>query len=88
MWTGTGLPNCGTASNDWVAVTDPDFIDITIFNVDGSSSFSQELTQGGGVTLTQRTRRVQLQLSGRLILDNSITRTVEDTIMVRNDVFL
>jgi len=85
MWTGSGAPNCGTAGNDWIPITDPDFVHVTNFNVDDGASYSEVLTQGGGTTLTQRIRRVQLQVSGELILDDTITRTVEDTITVRND---
>lgn len=90
MWVGDGAPNCGAAagSGDWLAVTDSGFVDITVFNVDDSASFGQTLTQQGGTTLTQRTRQVQMQVEGRLILDNSITRRVEDTIKVRNDFFM
>jgi Tfp pilus assembly protein PilW len=88
MWVGNGAPNCGTNNADWVQVTDPGFVDITIFNVDDSASFDQTITEKGGTTLTQRTRQVQMQIEGRLILDNSITRRVEDTIKVRNDFFM
>ena len=86
MWTGTGAPNCGTAGGDWLPITDPDFVDITAFNVDDAASFSQDFETEIG-TLTQRTRRVQMQIDGRLILDNTITRAIEDTVTVRNDFF-
>lgn len=89
MWVGSGAPNCGAAagSADWLPVTDPDFVDVTLFNVDDSNSFEESYTQESGVPLTQRTRQIQVQVAGRLILDNSITRRIEDTIKVRNDFF-
>lgn len=88
MWVGDSSPNCAAASTDWVAVTDPDFVDITIFAINDAASFTQTLEDEAGTTVTQRTRQIQMQISGQLILDNSINRTIEDTITVRNDLFL
>lgn len=90
MWVGdsNSTPNCTTADDDWVAVTDPDFVDITTFIIDDSGSFQQSLATEGGGTLTQRTRQIQLQIGGRLTLDNTISRQIEDTVSVRNDIFL
>jgi len=88
MWIGGSAPNCAASDTNWVAVTDPDYVDITLFTIDDAGSFSQTLAEEGGVTLTQRARQIQMQIGGRLILDNSITRTIEDTIKVRNDIFL
>lgn len=90
MWVGDGAPTCGALAggDDWLPVTDPDFVDVTVFDVDDANSYSQELTLKGGATLTQRTRDVVMQIEGRLILDNRITRRIEDRIKVRNDFFL
>ena len=90
MWVGDDAPTCAAASggDDWLPVTDPDFVDVTLFDVDDANSYSQTLTLKGGATLTQRTRDVVMQIEGRLILDNSITRRIEDRIKVRNDFFL
>jgi Tfp pilus assembly protein PilW len=88
MWVGDSAPNCGAASTDWVAVTDPGFIDVTTFAIDDSASFTGTLVEEGGTILTQRTRQVQIALEGRLIRDNRITRRIEDVIKVRNDIFL
>ncbi len=94
MWVGGSSPNCATAttgcagpSNDWICVTDPDFVDITAFIIDDSGSFQATLLEGGG-TLTQRIRQIQMQITGQLRLDNTINRSIENTIKVRNDVFL
>lgn len=88
MWVGDASPNCTASSTDWVAVTDPDFVDITSFGLDNSGTFDQTIAEEGGATLTQRTRQLRMQINGRLSLDNSITREVVDTITVRNDIFL
>ena len=89
MWVGDDAPNCAAGSGgDWLPVTDSDFVDVTVFSVDDANSFSQTLTLKGGATLTQRTRDVVMQIEGRLILDNRITRRIEDRIKVRNDFFL
>lgn len=87
MWTGDGAPNCGSVGGDWLPVTDPDFVDITEFGVDDAGSFENAIAQPGGGTLTQRTRQINLQIEGRLILDNGITRRIEDTINIRNNFF-
>ena len=88
MWVGDSTPNCNATNTDWVAVTDPDFVDIELFNVDDADSYSQSITTESGGTLTQRSRLVLMQIEGRLILDNAITRRIENTIKVRNDIFL
>jgi len=88
MWVGDGAPNCGAADGDWLPVTDPDFVDIIVFNIDDASSFSQDLVEEDGTTITQRSRQVQMQIEGQLTLDNTIRRRIEDTIKVRNDLFL
>jgi Tfp pilus assembly protein PilV len=83
MWVGGSSPACATTGNDWVAITDPDIVDITVFTISNAGSFEQSLA-----TLTKRTRQIQMQVGGRLIMDNTIDRTIEDTIKVRNDFFL
>jgi prepilin peptidase dependent protein B len=86
MWVGDNAPDC-TANNDadWVAITDPDFVNITVFSADDDDSFSASFTGEAGSTITQRTRQVQVQLEGSLIRDNTITRRIEDVIKLRND---
>ena len=88
MWVGGSSQNCTAVSSDWVAVSDPDFVDITTFTIDDAASFTQTLAGEAGTIITQRMRQIQMQIGGRLILDNSISRTIEDTIKVRNDLFL
>jgi hypothetical protein len=87
MWVGTGTPSCAD-NNSWVPITDPDFVDVTVFTVNDGESFSEDYVEEGGVTLTKRERLVKFQLGGRLILDNDIVRQIEDTIKLRNDFYL
>lgn len=88
MWAGSTVPNCTATSTDWMPITDPGFVDVTTLVVDNAGSFEGSILQENGTTLTVRTRQVKLQLGGQLVLDNSITRQIEDTIKVRNDIFL
>jgi len=88
IWVGDSSPDCDATSTNWVPVTDSGFMDVTNFTIDDSSSISGTYTEEGGTTLTLRTRQIQFVLEGRLILDNTITRHVEDVIEVRNDIFL
>jgi len=86
MWVGNNKPVC-TATNDanWVAVTDPDFVNITTFAASDADSFSGSLTGEAGSTITQRTRQISVQIEGNLIRDNTITRRIEDVVELRND---
>lgn len=84
MWVGGNAPNCA-GTDDWLPITDPGFVDITSLVLDDSASFTGGVVQSGGTTLNQRVRRINIRIDGRLILENSITRHVEDTIRVRND---
>jgi len=90
MWVGqSSAPDINNCTGDsWVPVTDPDFINITTFIVSDAASFSGSVTNKVGAvnkTVTQRTRQIQVQIEGQLILDNTITRRIEDIIKVRND---
>ena len=86
MWIGDNAPDCAAANDaNWVAVTDPDFVDVTTFAVNDAASFSGSVTGEAGSTITARTRQIQVQIEGRVIRDNSITRRIEDIIKARND---
>jgi Tfp pilus assembly protein PilW len=80
-------PDClaATGTNGWVAVTDPDFVDITEFVVSDDDSFTGSIAGEAGATITQRSRQIQVQLEGQLLRDDTISRRIEDTIKVRND---
>jgi len=86
MWVGDNAPDC-TANNDadWVAITDPDFVDITVFSADDGDSFTASFAGEAGATITQRTRQVQVEIEGVLVRDPTITRRIEDVVKLRND---
>lgn len=99
MWVGDASPDCDASFTDtspdlsnifWVPVTDPNLVDIIDFTVDNSEavgSYQQELVEEDEITLVQNVRYVQLEIEGRLNLDNTITRRVQDRIKVRNDFY-
>jgi type II secretory pathway component PulJ len=91
MWTGDEAPDCtdGAGSAGWVQITNPEHMDIFDFSIDDDLSYSQViLDDGAGNTVSQKVRKVRMDIQGRLVLDNSITRQMEDIIAVRNDLLL
>lgn len=93
MWTGGAAPDCGSAAgaDGWVQITNPDNMDIAQFFVDEDEDLSYtQLVQddGNGNTLSQKVRKLRMNLLGRLVMDDSIERYVEDVITVRNDLLL
>ena len=90
MWTGDLAPPADCSGNSWVAVTDPEFVNITNFIADDAEgpdgTFEGTINrQDGTLMLTQRVRQIRVTLEGQLLLDGTITRRVEDVIKVRND---
>ena len=64
-------------------------MDIFNFSVDDDLSYSQViLDDGAGNTVSQRVRKVRMDIQGRLVLDNTISRQMEDIIAIRNDLLL
>jgi type IV pilus assembly protein PilW len=91
MWTGDQSPDCDSAPGTagWVRITDPTDMDIFAFNVDDILSYPVVIQDdGAGNTLSQRIRKIRMNMRGRLVLDNTIVRRVEDVINVRNDLLL
>jgi len=91
MWTGDASPDCDAAAGSlgWVQITNPDNMDIFTFIIDDNLSYTQVIQDdGAGNTLSQRVRKVRVNLQGRLVMDNTIVRRVEDVINVRNDLLL
>jgi Tfp pilus assembly protein PilW len=91
MWTGDASPNCDAAAGTagWVQVTNPGDMDIFGFTVDENLSYTQVVyDDGAGNTLSQKVRKVRMAMQGRLVIDNTIVRRVEDVISVRNDLLL
>ena len=91
MWTGDNSPSCGAAAGatNWVQITNPDNMDIFAFSVDEDLSYTVEVyNDGNGNTLSQKVRKLHMDMQGRLVMDNSIERRMEDVISVRNDLLL
>jgi len=90
MWTGDESPNCDAdaVTDSWVQVTNPENMDIFAFTVDDDLSYDLEIFNDGTTTLSQRVRKVRMNMRGRLVLDNTVVRRVEDVISVRNDILL
>jgi len=91
MWTGGAEPDCedDPGEDGWVQITDPETMDIIDFTVDDDLSYTQVIKDDGiNPTVSQRVRKVRMGLQGRLVLDPTITREMDDVIAVRNDLLL
>jgi Tfp pilus assembly protein PilW len=91
MWTGNASPDCSSAAGaaGWVQITNPENMDIFTFSVDDDLSYTQVIKDDGvNPTISQKVRKVRMDIQGRLVLDNTITRRMEDVIAVRNDLLL
>lgn len=91
MWTGNAAPDCsaGAGTSSWVQITNPDSMDIFVFSVDENLSYTRQiLNDGFGNILSQKVRKIRMNMRGRLVVDNSIERRIEDVISVRNDLLL
>ena len=91
MWTGDASPDCssGAGAAGWVQITNPENMDIFAFSVDDDLSYTQVIKDDGvNPTISQKIRKVRMDMQGRLVLDNTITRHMEDVIAVRNDLLL
>lgn len=89
MWIGNQSPDCDAADDNWVQVTDPDRMDIEVFAVDDGLSYTEVIfDDGAGNTISQKVRKLRFSIAAQLVADNSVTRSIEDIINVRNDVLL
>ncbi len=90
MWTGDNAPDCtdDAGAAGWVEITNPENMDIFAFNVDDNLSYTQVILDNGTDTVSQRIRKIRMNIQGRLVMDNTIVREVEDVINVRNDLLL
>lgn len=88
-WTGSGTPSCTSIATDWLAITNPDMIDVRIFQVDDDQSYTEVIDQDEtGAQIRQKIRKIRMQATARLIKNPEITRTEQDTILVRNNLVL
>ena len=61
-------------------------MDITEFSIDDDLSYTDLVfDDGAGTTISQKVRKLRVNVQARLTADNSITRELEDVISVRND---
>ena len=90
MWTGDNTPDCSddAGAAGWVEITDSEHMDIFAFAVDDNLSYTQVILDNGTDTMSQKVRKIRMDMQGRLVVDNTITRRVEDVINVRNDLLL
>jgi hypothetical protein len=90
MWTGDNAPNCAADAGaaGWVQITNPESMDIFAFSVDDTLSYDETILDNGTTTVTQRIRKLRMDMQGQLVLDNSIQRHIVDVIDVRNDLLL
>ncbi len=89
MWVGTAEPDCDSDDANWAAVTDPSDIEITSFSVDDLLSYTEVVYDDGqGQQLFQNVRKVRMSIEGRLHVDNTIQRSIEDVIKLRNNLYL
>lgn len=87
MWIGNSSPDCAGSHANWVALTDADQLNITSFVVSDDPSYNDVLLADGDGTplLTQKVRRILMVMQAELSNDADITRTIENTIKVRNN---
>ena len=90
MWTGGNAPDCAddAGAAGWVRITDPESLDIFAFSVDDDLSYEETILDNGVDTVTQRVRKLRMDMQGQLVLDNTIQRHIVDVIDVRNDLLL
>jgi hypothetical protein len=78
------LPDCDSSDDEWIPLTDPSFVDLTDFTIDNTFSYSDIINTGGD---TQSVGKISMSLTGVLVRDANISKTVVDLIRVRNDIF-
>lgn len=89
MWVGDSSPDCSASNGNWAAITDPEIFVVTSFAVDDSLSYTEVIwDDGDGNQSVQRVRKLHLSITAQLAVDESIERTMEDVISLRNHVYL
>jgi hypothetical protein len=72
-----------------VEITNPDNMDIFAFTVDDDLSYTEVLLNDSfGNTMSQKVRKIRMNIRGRLVMDPTIVRRIEDVISVRNNLIL
>lgn len=93
MWVGDGSAACddaqGADDDEWLALTDPAFVDVTTFLIDRNEDIEDEIVpEESGSEIRQRTNEVKVTMIGTLRSNADVTKRIEDTIKVRNDFIL
>lgn len=88
-WTGSGTPACDSGARDWITITNPDIMNVSDFRVDDSQSHTEVIDQDdAGVQLRQKVRKIRMQATASLVKNPGVSRTEQDTILVRNNLVL
>jgi prepilin-type N-terminal cleavage/methylation domain-containing protein len=80
--TSNTAPACN-ADADWTAITDPSFVDVTVFTLTNNFSYTDTIPGDA----TQSIDKIGMSMTGVLVRDANVFRTVNDLIRVRNDIF-
>lgn len=89
MWVGETMPECNSSDAQWVSVTDPNDYEVTAFSVDDDLSYTEVIWDDGrGNQSFQKVRKLRLSITGQLSTDESVERSVENVIKLRNNLYL
>lgn len=84
----SGAPfDCTAANSAWTDLTDSDIVTVTAFNVVLTAE-SLDIDGGGSGTAVMSVRRVDVTVTGQLVDDTSVTKTVTKQIKVYNDKYI
>lgn len=88
MWVSDSdaAPDACADGASWVQVTNPADMNIFGFSVDDDLSYKSPIKDDGSVKVEQEVRKIRMSISGRLVMDPTIVRRIDDVISVRNDV--
>lgn len=86
MWVGNASPDCAASDSNWSEVTNANSMDVSAFQVDDDLSYTEVVfDNGAGTTISQKVRKLRINMQARLVADNSVSRSIQDVISVRND---
>lgn len=81
-----GVNSDCTSDSGWETLTDPDTVEITALNFSTNNQQAFKTQNAGDLTVT--VREIVITVSGRLVNDPSVSRTITETIRVRNDLMV
>jgi type II secretory pathway component PulJ len=91
MYTGGTQPTCNEdpESGGWVAITNKENMNITQFSVDDDLSYTEVVLQDvNGNSMSQKVRKIRMNMRGELVMDSSVWRSMQDIVSVRNDLMI